>query len=66
MKPQENQTQQSFEQQNLFGKGSENKAYAAFFTGNSYLNPLTRPASVGRHLTLLPGADQKSVPAICP
>lgn len=44
MKSQENQTQQSFEQQNLFGKGSENKAYAAFFTGNSYLNPLTQPA----------------------
>ena len=44
MKPQENQTQQSFEQQNLFGMGSENKAYAAFFTGNSYLNPLTQPA----------------------
>ena len=64
MKPQEDQALKSFEQQNLFGKGSENKAYAAFCTGNSYLNPLTQPASVGRHLTLPPGADQKSVPAI--
>ena len=44
MKPQEDQALKSFEQQNLFSKGSENKAYAAFFTGNSYLNPLTQPA----------------------
>ena len=33
-----------FEKQNVFGKGSENTAYAQYFTGNSYLNPLTSPA----------------------
>ena len=33
-----------FEKQNVFGKGSENTAYAQYFTGNSYLSPLTSPA----------------------
>ena len=33
-----------FEKQNVFSKGSENTAYAQYFTGNSYLNPLTSPA----------------------
>lgn len=33
-----------FEKQNVFGKGSENTAYAQYFTGNSYLNSLTSPA----------------------
>lgn len=33
-----------FEKQNVFGKGSENTAYAQYFTGNSYFNPLTSPA----------------------
>ena len=32
-----------FEQENIFGKGQENSAYAQFFTGRSYLNPLTAP-----------------------
>ncbi len=30
-----------FDEQNLFGRGEENVAYAAYFTGKSYLNPLT-------------------------
>lgn len=32
-----------FEKQNVFGKGSPNTAYARYFIGNSYLNPLTNP-----------------------
>ena len=32
-----------FEQQNVFGIGAENTAYARYFIGNSYLNPLTKP-----------------------
>ena len=32
-----------FESVNLFGKGQPNDAYARYFTGNSYLNPLTAP-----------------------
>lgn len=34
-----------FEKHNVFGSGQENSAYAQFFIGRSYLNPLT-PAGV--------------------
>lgn len=37
-----NQTE--FEQQNIFGQGQPNSAYAQYFSGNSYLNPLTNSA----------------------
>ena len=30
-----------FDQENVFGKGTENTAYAKYFIGKSYLNPLT-------------------------
>ena len=30
-----------FFEKNVFGLGSPNNAYAAYFIGNSYLNPLT-------------------------
>lgn len=36
-------TEKEFERQNIFGKGAENTAYAKYFAGNSYLNPLTSP-----------------------
>ena len=32
-----------FEKRNVFGRGKENTAYAQYFIGNSYLNPLTSP-----------------------
>ena len=32
-----------FSRQNLFGLGAENTAFAPFFQGTSYLNPLTKP-----------------------
>lgn len=32
---------EEFNQQNVFGLGKENTAYAQYFIGNSYLNPLT-------------------------
>lgn len=32
-----------FDEKNIFGRGNENTEYAAFFTGRSYLNPLTTP-----------------------
>ena len=32
-----------FEKANMFGLGSLNEAYAQYFTGNSFLNPLTNP-----------------------
>ncbi len=33
--------EKEFERQNVFKKGAENTAYAQFFIGTSYLNPLT-------------------------
>ena len=35
--------QQAFAQANIFGLGQPNDAYAHFFVGRSYLNPLTVP-----------------------
>lgn len=35
--------QEVFAQQNAFGLGTENTAYARYFSGQSYLNPLTKP-----------------------
>lgn len=32
-----------FDKSNVFGKGEENTAYAKYFTGTSYLKPLTNP-----------------------
>lgn len=34
-----------FEKQNIFGKGQENTAYAKYFIGTSYLNPLSTPSA---------------------
>ncbi len=39
------QTYESFEKINMFGKGKPNEAFSAYFIGQSYLNPLTRPES---------------------
>ena len=38
-----------FEKQNVFGTGTPNTAYAKYFIGESYLNPLTNPED-GLHL----------------
>lgn len=35
--------EKQFEDVNVFGKGQPNDAYAKYFTGNSFLNPLTAP-----------------------
>ncbi len=42
-----------FEKSNVFGKGQENTAFAQYFIGNSYLNPLTKP-SAGRVFANVP------------
>ena len=34
---------EEFDRQNAFGLGQENTAFAQYFIGNSYLNPLTNP-----------------------
>lgn len=35
--------QVEFDKQNMFGLGEANTAYAQYFQGNSFLNPLTKP-----------------------
>ena len=37
------QDKNAFDEQNIFGQGSANTAFAQYFIGNSYLNPLTKP-----------------------
>ena len=34
-------SKEEFDKHNVFGQGQENTAFAKYFTGNSYLNPLT-------------------------
>ena len=34
---------EKFEKQNVFGMGNANTAYAQYFSGESFLNPLTKP-----------------------
>ena len=36
---------QTFDRQNVFGQGQANTVYAQYFTGSSYLNPLTQPGA---------------------
>lgn len=40
-----------FEKQNVFGKGTLNTAYARYFIGDSYLNPLTNPQETSLHIS---------------
>ena len=44
------QDAKQFEEVNVFGMGQPNDAYAAYFTGQSFLNPLTGPEA-GLHLS---------------
>ena len=37
------QDKETFDKVNVFGLGQENSAFAQYFIGNSYLNPLTKP-----------------------
>ena len=47
----------AFAAQNAFGKGEENTAYAKYFIGQSFLNPLTDPACglFAANVTFAPG-----------
>ena len=55
-------TEEAFVGANAFGKGAANTAYAQYFVGNSYLNPLTDPQVTALHLsnvTFEPGCHNK-------
>ncbi len=45
------QNLEEFEKANKFGMGEANIAYAKFFIGNSYLNPLTDSEKTSLHLS---------------
>lgn len=36
-------SEKEFDEMNVFGRGFANTAFAKYFIGNSYLNPLTKP-----------------------
>mgnify|MGYP002625560190 CR=1 FL=1 len=38
-------TKEQFDKENVFGTGALNTAFARYFIGNSYLNPLVNPAT---------------------
>ena len=51
-------SREAFEKQNVFGLGQENSAFAQYFVGNSYLNPLTVPGETAvflANVTFEPG-----------
>lgn len=55
-------TEEAFVGANAFGKGAANTAYAQYFVGNSYLNPLTDSQVTALHLsnvTFEPGCRNK-------
>ena len=39
-------SREAFEKQDAFGIGAPNDAYAQYFTGHSYLKPLTAPGMI--------------------
>ena len=42
---------EQFDRENVFGFGNENTAYAQYFIGDSYLNPLTEAGKCPIHLS---------------
>lgn len=54
-------TEEAFVGANAFGKGATNTAYAQYFVGNSYLNPLTDPQVTALQEGLDPVAVKKMV-----
>ncbi len=51
------ENKENFEKANMFGTGKANTAYAQFFIGDSFLNPLTAPESglFAANVTFEPG-----------
>lgn len=51
---------EEFEQKNMFGIGTPNTAYAQYFIGDSFLNPLTDPKGglFAANVTFEPGCSK--------
>lgn len=58
------ETKEAFEAANAFGTGEPNTAYARFFQGDSFLNPLTDPKSglFAANVTFAPGCRKLAHP----
>ncbi len=58
-------SREEFDKLNVFGMGQENTAFAQYFTGNSYLNPLTVPGETAvflANVTFEPGCRKLAYP----
>ncbi len=57
------ETREAFEKVNMFGIGAENIAYARFFAGDSFLNPLTDPECglFAANVTFAPGCETTGI-----
>ena len=62
------ETKEAFEAANAFGTGEPNTAYARFFQGDSFLNPLTDPKSglFAANVTFAPGCRSHRAWRRCP
>ena len=51
------ETKEAFEKANMFGQGAPSTAYAQYFIGDSFLNPLTNPQCglFAANVTFAPG-----------
>lgn len=57
---------EEFDKQNIFGKGEANTAFADYFIGNSFLNPLTHPGECAvflANVTFEPGCRKLAYPS---
>ena len=59
---------EEFEKQNVFGMGNANTAYAQYFSGESFLNPLTKPETgvFLANVTFEPGCRNKEAVSLVP
>ena len=48
-----------FEAMNVFGTGNPNEAFAQYFTGESFLNPLTNPQETALFLADLSAGSKR-------
>lgn len=51
---------EEFEKANKFGRGNSNDAFAQYFIGDSFLNPLTKPEETSvflANVTFEPGSE---------
>ena len=58
------QDKETFDKVNVFGMGQENSAFAQYFIGDSYLNPLTKPGKDPSHSQTSPSSRDAAITGI--